>query len=697
MEDPLDKEASAAYEAARQAYGAGDQDAALASALKALEMHPTHGDTLKLLGGIEIARGNHEQARNYYGRLLNQHPDDPEVLKLIAEVFLAESRYDDALELCERSLSRLPWDAETMELRADILERMGAHDEAERARRQAGAIRAGRAEYLEPRPLDLGISVVSDLPTESDLLEFQPLVDGLCAFLNSKDTKLPLAIAVTAPWGAGKSSVMLQLKARLERGSVGTPHHSRARRWQTVWLDAWKYEKSERLWVALARAIYGQPYRNARNALWRLTFLLRLEWRRLGGWLFIPRVIVRLAVVTGTFFAFYVFGRMAGGTANVAAVAGGAGSVVILAAEGARLWTTANITFKRALEVHTRRPRYEDQLGFTQEANRDIDHLMRSLTAHGNQAVAVFVDDLDRCSSSHIVETIEAVNQIFHDPSEKRQCVFVLGMDREVVAANIEAAYAEVIRGLKAQENPMSEDFGFSFLSKIVQISVAIPPPSSSAIAQFLAKVATADRPADAESGIPSAHLIDILAHQITDGCPASPVEVRNIRQRMELALRQTGQLDDETNRQLDEAERQVRARLFISDSEDVRYAESEVLRLLERNPRQVKRFVNAFRLQLHVASCTPGCTLDFTREQLIALGKWVAVRLRWPRLAQALDRNPSLMKALERKANGIPVTLDISGDEKWLLDTGVCSVLEEADRARWISSLGQTYFLRIA
>ncbi|MCH7841030.1 MAG: TolC family protein, partial [Planctomycetes bacterium] len=58
----------------------------------------------------------------------------------------------------------------------------------------------------------------------------------------------------------------------------------------------------------------------------------------------------------------------------------------------------------------------------------------------------------------------------------------------------------------------------------------------------------------------------------------------------------------------------------------------------LERNPRQVKRFDNAFRLQLHVASNARGTGLSFDVDQLIAVGKWVAIKIRWPELALALN-----------------------------------------------------------
>ena len=154
-----------------------------------------------------------------------------------------------------------------------------------------------------------------------------------------------------------------------------------------------------------------------------------------------------------------------------------------------------------------------------------------------------------------------------------------------------------------------------------------------------------------------------------------------------------------ETNIALIEAERTVRSELFTSDSDDVTYAEFEVLRHLNRNPRQIKRFDNAFRLQLYVENSTEGTKLDFTRDQLVAIAKGVALRLRWPTLAEAIDRDAGLLGALEANANG-ELTGRPSDDpiwQRWLAHKEVQDVLKEPIPQRRLALLDQHSFLRIA
>ena len=74
------------------------------------------------------------------------------------------------------------------------------------------------------------------------------------------------------------------------------------------------------------------------------------------------------------------------------------GSLVV-AAFGALVSLLRSDAFKNAVDRYVSEPDYEGQLGFTAEAERDIGALMRTITRRGRK-LAVFVDDLDRCSPS---------------------------------------------------------------------------------------------------------------------------------------------------------------------------------------------------------------------------------------------------------------------------------------------------------
>jgi hypothetical protein len=364
------------------------------------------------------------------------------------------------------------------------------------------------------------------------------------------------------------------------------------------------------------------------------------------------------------------------------------------------------------------RPRYEKQLGFTEEADRDVSNLVELLTRQDKQALAVFVDDLDRCGSRHIVEVIEAVNQIFN-ASNDRKCVFILGMDRQAVAANITAAYKEALEFLDGADSSKS-DYGSRFLSKIVQMSVAIPTPGPGAMRDLLAQITGSGPLPEDQDRVAPPEIVDKVAQMLRDRSPANPSDVRRYRSDLEREVADLGsaravgpgqdrlaQLAEDLARipqsargvVADRAEQIVRGERFTADSDDVRGAEFEALEFLERNPRQLKRFDNPFRLQRHVANGSPNAARDFRRDQLVALAKWVAIRLRWPRLADDLDGDDGLLGALENSANGVePVGSEMGAAyRRWASDADIRSILEDENPDRRLASLPLDTFLRVA
>jgi hypothetical protein len=499
---------------------------------------------------------------------------------------------------------------------------------------------------------DLAAWASSDLPAEKDLLGFAPLIEGLRALLSVRHTRLPLSIAITAPWGAGKSSVMLQLRNLLREPGPRTPQE---RVWWTVDFPAWKYEHGERLWAALAKAVYEQPQRHMRIPT-RMRFRLRVERERLGLAKFLLKGLwPPIAAVAAILIALSADST----PGDSMALAGVLAALGAFAASASHYWGLASMPFKRAIERYASAPDYDEKLGFTADADRDIRSLARVLAPDNERdphALAVFVDDLDRCSTAHVVEVVEAMNQIFNSDA-RHGCVFVLGIDREIVASDIEVAYAPTVEALRAAEPPLGEGFGMHFLDKLVQISVTVPRATQPAIER----------------------LMDSIVAPSADNGAVPP--------------------DEEVD-----PKRQERAASFQS-SPLVAKAEFELLRMLGSNPREIKRFDNAFRLQLHVANQDPDCKLRFSFDELVTLGRWVALRLRWPEFAKAIDDEPNLLGAVEDAAN--ESRSELPADEldrlrqvygRWFSSQELLSFLvdEEEGESRRVSSLEPGSFLRI-
>ncbi len=644
---------------------------------------------------IELARllakrGDADEAERVLRRAADREGAPAEVLIELGDAYSRRERPAGADTVYRRALELEPDNVRALEGLAGVLERQGDLDEAIVLRgRAAELIAAGPAVPPEPDPhvapedpFDLLASAAGDLPATKDLLGFEPLVRALYALLDDPKTALPLAIAVTAPWGAGKSSVMRQLGDLLDGPAARSATSAPRRRWRTVRFDAWKYERSERLWAALVKAIYDQSQQGM-SLREKLAFRARLERRRLGLWRLTGLTLVPLLVVVTAVTAALSADLSKEGTT----VAGLSAAAVILAT-ASRYGAMILNPFRRAIERYAKRPDFEAQLGFTAQADSEIRKLVSLLAPGPNDALAVFVDDLDRCSSAHVVEVVEAMNQIFN-AAEDHHCVFILGLDRDIVATNISVAYGATVAQLKQDGNPLGEHFGSEFLAKLVQLSVAIPQPDRAGIHRLMEAIVGNAPPEEvvteeqveqaqqeirertADDGVES---VEQAAAEVASSIPEPVVEVAKRRER---------------------AQR-------IKDSPAVVAAEFAALDFLEPNPRQVKRFHNAFRLQLYVASEDDRVTFDFSPDQLVALARWVALRLRWPGLADAIAREPKLLALLEAVANdgSSPPDADDSlrtRHKLWLEHTGALSLIRDERSTRRLSALRLDAFVRVA
>ncbi len=129
----------------------------------------------------------------------------------------------------------------------------------------------------------------SDRPLEegdADPLHFGETAAALSMFIRNENTPPPLTIAITGPWGSGKSSLMNLLKADLDR------NHFR-----TVSFNAWHHQKEEHLLAALLENVRAQslPRWWTRDGIEFRWSLLKLRLRR--NWL---TAIIWLAMLSFT-------------------------------------------------------------------------------------------------------------------------------------------------------------------------------------------------------------------------------------------------------------------------------------------------------------------------------------------------------------------------------------------------------------
>jgi len=298
--------------------------------------------------------------------------------------------------------------------------------------------------------------IVNDQPTETDALDFTPYVETLADIIQTGNT--PLTIGVFGGWGSGKTSLMKMVKKQLPSDFT------------VAWFDAWKYDKEDTLWRAfLLNVLFAVEEKSGETEELKTlkTMLYRgLEFEKTGG------VTIDLAKLGA---------KVAEGAIQI-----GLSFIPPLAtladlAKDLQKGGKGNIQggFEEAIQ-RERTKIYVEQVRSLEQFQDKFATLIKSYISP--KRLVVFVDDLDRCLPEKAIQVLEAI-KLFLDVKD---CVFVLGIDQEVIARGIEMKYKEFKDRKDVDGQPRFTIEGIKYLEKIIQLPFQIPPVIQDDMGKFV-------------------------------------------------------------------------------------------------------------------------------------------------------------------------------------------------------------------
>jgi hypothetical protein len=232
----------------------------------------------------------------------------------------------------------------------------------------------------------------------------------------------------------------------------------------------------------------------------------------------------------------------------------------------------------------------------------------------GPNRVVVFIDDLDRCQGSYVIELLEGIQTLFKDAP----VVFVIAADRQW----LNACYEESYQQFKPLVCEPGKPLGTLFLEKAFQFATpvpGIPPELKEAYWQHLIKVKEESAAVDtvaarkqAEDQLCNAKAESAILRLVAESLKKPFHEQRAIREEAVVRL----------------AEPEV--------VERTEHALRPFAGLLDPNPRSMKRLVNTYSVNRALATLSH---IDIERDRLAL---WTILSLRWPQLAEFLERDPA-------------------------------------------------------
>jgi formylglycine-generating enzyme required for sulfatase activity len=328
--------------------------------------------------------------------------------------------------------------------------------------------------------------LLSDRAADRDLLEFMPYTETLLEIIRDRTTEGPLVIGLFGTWGSGKTSLM-----KFVQHELAEPAQATTTKFRAIWFDAWKYEKEEALWRALLlRVVDGLRSRDAAGKDTTAEALRRdieqleqrlyrdVEWEEKGGlkidWPQAAKSAVKGAIQLSV-------GFIPGVKMLEEALKAASGEL----GKGEELGNLVG-AFRRDVVEH-----HQAQLRSIEQFQAEFGRLVENHVLNHGQRLVVFVDDLDRCLPEKAIEVLEAI-KLFLDV---RGCIFLLGLDQDVVTRGIKVKY----RGFALEGGAESEKHipidGAAYLEKIIQLPFRLPKIEQSKMKSFIhALTAFADK-----------------------------------------------------------------------------------------------------------------------------------------------------------------------------------------------------------
>jgi CheY-like chemotaxis protein len=530
----------------------------------------------------------------------------------------------------------------------------------------------------------------NDQATTTDDLGFRPYVMALAQFLTNKNTMPPIVLSIEGEWGSGKSSFMLQLEKVLYEvrkkasysGIIGfIKIFFRPWKWRqkplSLWFNAWRHDQEEALWATFAlqfiRQISSQRFFLRRWWGHLLLFLKRFSWS--DGWIDLLRIIFFIAIVFGIVVSIPIFAYLKKSdlileVSNLSKWLSdketwqdiikwgiGAGGFTAYAALILSLLLKFKKFFGNPLEIDLKQyiqsPDYEERVSFIERFHEDFKFIVNAYA--GNHTVFVFIDDLDRCEVPKAAELMTALNlMISKDP----RLVFIIGMDREKIAAGLAVKHEKLLPYLYTTQYLLDSSgskisdatknitdnvifglhFGYEFIEKFIQLPFLVPRPREDDISELLDKLSTA------------------RVQQVRRWNLKRIFKPRWLFQKKESKkekMHDEDQGDAEFDPEVTIKNHRETIKLQVGeDSNQIREIVLVASTAMDNNPRRIKQFLNLYRLRTYIAAETGlfDSPEDPDKQALTLeqLGKFVAINLKWPLLLPDLENDSKLLSKLQ-------------------------------------------------
>ncbi len=518
---------------------------------------------------------------------------------------------------------------------------------------------------------------VSDRATSDDKLGMKPYVEGLAQFLTNPETKAPLTVSVEGNWGIGKTSFLKILKGQLANRKV-------------VWFNPWRHDEGEGLWSAF---IVNFVDKMEEGMSWREKVIVRWKfWEKALGWKLFGLGLYFLCGILFTVVSYLVQFDVSADNVSWLKEINRCLSldwVTGLISLGSVGWLLSLIPvlplvqkgfkkFRQSLKSEVSQVwTIKDAVAKVTAAEKFSKRFRQFLKIYGkpDKPVFVIIDDLDRCAAPKAAELLDSLQLLIAgngDEEKSFPVIFLLGVDREKVAAGVAVKYEAMLpyvgNGLSKcykERLDAGREFGYEYLQKFIDVPFRLPVLTDENMEGFINDLAKGQNKQTVVEEIDTPDALEVQK----DGLMFDDIGVFP----QENPTSEEGMKDESVTQDSEQEQQKVQE---IIERIDLKSTLLMSVPLLGHNPRRIKQYRNLLTLRTYLANANKLFEENLT---VAVLAKVVVIELARPALYRSMCESSNIAESVSQFIK------DEGGDADQLI-----AELSPVDR-KWLKTHAET------
>lgn len=299
----------------------------------------------------------------------------------------------------------------------------------------------------------------SDIETDKDLLGFS-VHANLIKDVVTNVKNLPITIGLYGDWGSGKSSVLKILEKELEEDENSI----------VIYFDGWTFESFDDAKLALIQGIVDELEKSEKfkeKVKDKAEDIVKAfsKLKKSINWMRILKVTAKSAIPV-------LSASMTGGLSVI--------PMLISAFQEHKNDLADILTGDKAedfLKDIIGSDKEDKKYAAVREFRNDFSDLIKKSKY---EKVIILIDDLDRCLPRHIIENLEAIKLFLNVPGT----AFVIAADEYIVSNAIKSEYQSLIKA--SEQDRGGHNIGEAYMEKFIQLPYRLPSLSNKEVETFV-------------------------------------------------------------------------------------------------------------------------------------------------------------------------------------------------------------------